>query len=89
MMVTTTDPVEVKVHDRVEVPVPPVTVVGDSVHAELSLVRATSLVNPFREATAIVEVPAFPTTTLTLDGLAVIVKSGWAVGLTSTFTVTL
>jgi hypothetical protein len=74
--VTVTLPAAVNVHDRVEVPEPPVTVVGVRVQAELSLVKATSLVNPFTGEIVIVEVPAELTTTVTVVGLAEIVKSG-------------
>ncbi len=72
-------PTVIKVHDRVEVPEPPVTVAGDRVQAELSLTRATSPVNPFNGEMVIVEVPAEPTATVTEAGLAETVKSGRAV----------
>ncbi len=83
-MVTVTEPVAANVHDSVEVPEPPVTVDGDKVQAELSLVRATSPVNPFNGEMVIVEVPAEPTTTDKVAGLAAIVKSGRAVTVKST-----
>src|SRR5438093_13760860 len=67
-----------------EVPEPPVTVVGVRVHATLSAANATLLANPFKEATVIVEVPADPTDTVTVIGLAEIVKSGRAVMVKST-----
>ena len=70
--------------DRVELPDPPVTVVGVRVHALLSEISATSLVNPFRGDTAIVEVPADPTTTVTLEGVAVIEKSAARVAVYAT-----
>jgi hypothetical protein len=74
--VTVTVPAVVKVQDRVEVPEPPVTVVGVSVQAELSEARATLPVNPFTGEIVMVEVPAELTTTVTVAGLAAIVKSG-------------
>ena len=78
---TATVPVDVNVQDRVEVPEPPVTTVGDRVHAELSVVRVTGPVKPLTGEMLIVEVPAELTATVTLDGLAVIVKSGTPVTL--------
>lgn len=77
--VTVTVPGTLKVHERVEVPEPPVTVAEDSVQAELSLVRATFPLNPFNGEMEIVEVPGDPTVTVTEAGLAEIVKSGAAV----------
>ena len=74
--VTVTDPATVNVQERVEVPEPPATVAGVTLHAALSLVRATPPVNPFRGDMVIVDVPATPTATVTLVGLAAIVKSG-------------
>jgi len=74
--VTVTDPATVNVQERVEVPEPPVTVAGVTLQAALSLVRATPPVNPFRGDMVIVDVPATPTATVTLVGLAAIVKSG-------------
>jgi len=82
--VTVTPPVAAKVQDRVELPVPPVTVVGVRVHALLSEVSATLLVNPFRGDTAIVDVPAVPTTTVTLEGAAAIEKSAARVAVNAT-----
>jgi len=76
--VTVTVPVDVKVQDSVEEPEPPVTTVGDSVHAELSAVRTTEPVKPFTGKMLIVEVPGELTTTVTIVGLAEIVKSGGA-----------
>jgi hypothetical protein len=73
--VTVTLPVAVKVQDSVELPDPPVTEVGARVHALLSETTATSLVKPLRGETSIVDVPAAPTTTVTLLGVAVIEKS--------------
>jgi len=74
--VTVTDPATVNVQERVEVPEPPVTVAGVTLQAALSLVRGTPPVNPFRGDMVIVDVPATPTATVTLVGLAAIVKSG-------------
>jgi hypothetical protein len=64
----------VNVHDRVELP-EPVTLVGDRVHDVLLVVRLTTPAKPFWPVTVMVDVPAAFTFTLTLDGLAVIVKS--------------
>ena len=74
--VTVTLPVTEKVHDRTDVPEPPVTVAGVRVQAELSDVKATSAVNPLSGETMMVESPAEPTATVTLVGAAVKVKSG-------------
>ena len=71
-----TVPAAVNVQESVEVPEPPVTLVGVKVHAELSEARATVPVKPFTDATVIVEVPAVFTATVTLVGLAVTPKSG-------------
>jgi hypothetical protein len=68
-------PVEVNVHDNVEVP-EPVTLVGDMVHDEVVFVdRLTGPRNPFTGLIVTVEVPGLLTSTLTLVGLAVIAKS--------------
>ena len=64
------------VQDSVDVPDPPVTLVGVNVHAELSEVRATEPVNPFTGETVIVDVPAVLTATVTVVGLAAMLKSG-------------
>lgn len=73
---TVTDPGAVKVQDRVDVPEPPVTLVGVSVQAVLLDARATALVNAFRGETVMVEVPAELTATVTAVGLADTAKSG-------------
>ena len=73
---TVTEPAELKVQERVEVPEPPVTVAGVRVQAELSDVSVTSPVNPFTGEMAMVEVPAEPTVAVTAVGLAEMVKSG-------------
>jgi len=74
--VTVTEPVEAKVQESVEVSEPPVTDEGVRLHAELSLVRATSPVNPLTGEMVMVDVPARPTVTVTVVGLAAMVKSG-------------
>jgi hypothetical protein len=74
--VTVTVPAVVNVQESVDVPEPPVTLVGVNVQAELSEVRATVPVKPFNGATVIVDVPAVFTATVTLVGAAVRVKSG-------------
>src|SRR5213592_1990674 len=58
-----------------EVPEPPVTVVGVSVQATLSAVSPTSLANPLRGSMVMVEVPGDPTDAVTAVGLAEMVKS--------------
>jgi hypothetical protein len=68
-------PVELNVHDRVEVP-DAVTLLGVRVQEEVVLVaRLTTPANPFTELIVIVEVLTEFTLTLTLVGLAAIVKS--------------
>src|SRR5207245_10667941 len=76
--VTVTVPAAVKVHERIDAPEPLVIVAAERMHAVLSLVRATSPVNPFNGEMVIVDVPADPTVTVTEAGLADIVKSGAA-----------
>ena len=61
-------------HDKVALP-DPVTLVGDTVHEVLLVVRLTTPAKPFTAATDIEEVPALPAFTVTDDGVAVIVKS--------------
>jgi hypothetical protein len=73
--VTVTLPVDVNVHDSVDVPEPPITLGGVRVQAVLSLVRSTVPVKPLTGAIVIVEVPGELTTTGTVVGLAVMVKS--------------
>jgi hypothetical protein len=75
-------PVDVKVHESVEVP-EPVTLVGERVHEVLLVVRLTIPANPLTAAMVIVEVPAALTFTLTLVGPAVMVKS-WTTNVTVT-----
>jgi len=71
------------VQDNVELP-EVVTLVGVSVQAVLLLARLTVPVNPLSGVIVIVEVPADPALTVTLVGLAVIVKSTAAVYVTVT-----
>ena len=73
--VTVTGPAFVKVHDRAEVPEPPVTEAGERLQLALSLDKATFPVNPFNGVMVMVEVPAAPTVTVTLVGLAAMSKS--------------
>jgi len=76
-------PVVVKVHDNVELP-EPVTLVGETLHEAVVLVtRLTTPTKPFRPVTVIVEVPAALTLTLTVVGLAAMVKS-WTTYVTVT-----
>ena len=74
--VTVTLPVAAKVHNKVDVPEPPVTVVGVRVQSELSDVSATSPVNPLRLVTWTVELPEVLTVVGIVVGLAVMEKSG-------------
>ena len=67
-------PVVVKVQDSVELP-EPVTLVGDTEHEVLLVAKLTTPAKPFRPVTVMLEVPAALTFTLTLNGLAAIVKS--------------
>jgi hypothetical protein len=73
--VTVTVAATVNVHDSVELPNPPVTVDGVRVHAVLSPVSATLPAKPFFGETVILDVPAELTSTVTVDGAAVRVKS--------------
>ena len=68
------------VHDNVALP-EPVTLVGATEHEVLLVVRLTMPANPWRPVTVIVEVPGEPAFTVTLVGLADIVKS-WTVKVT-------
>lgn len=72
-------------HDNVDVPLPPVTVPGVSVHVrfvEFELVeRVTVPANALTGATVTVEVPAKPAISVTVVGLAVTAKS-WTVNAT-------
>ena len=64
----------VNVHDRVALP-DPVTLVGATEHEVLLVVRLMTPANPLIPVTVIVEVPAVPALTVTLAGLAAMVKS--------------
>ena len=68
--------------DSVELP-EPVTLVGETVHDVLLVVRLTTPANPLTAETVIADVPAALTFTLTLVGLTVIVKS-WTRNVTVT-----
>ena len=61
-------------HDNVALP-EPVTLVGDTEHDVLLVVRLTTPAKPLTAVTVIDEVPAAPAFTVTVVGLAVIVKS--------------
>ena len=73
----------VNVQERVELP-EPVTLVGVSVQAVLLLARLTVPANPLSPVMVMVDVPAAPTLTGTVVGLAVIVKSAAALKVTVT-----
>ncbi len=70
-------------HESVEDPEPPVILIDESVQDRLVEFVVTASVTvpekPFRDATVIVEVPAVPTVTVTVVGLAVMPKSAAAV----------
>jgi len=78
----------VPVHDRVEVPEPPVMLVGLRVQVrpagDTVEVRATVPVKPLIGATVMVDVAVAPERIVTLVGLAVIEKSCAAVTVTVT-----
>ncbi len=61
-------------HDSVALP-EPVTLVGETVHEVLLVARLTTPEKPFTAVTVIDDVPALPAITVTLVGLAAIVKS--------------
>ena len=67
-------PVVVNVHDRVELP-DPVTLVGETLHDVLLVARLTTPAKPLTADTVMLDVPAAFTLTVTLVGLAAIVKS--------------
>ncbi len=85
--VTVTVPVLPNVQDRVELPEPPVTLAGVSMHELLSEASATLPVKPLAGEIVIVDVPAVPTVTLTAVGFAPMVKSGAAPTVKSTVAV--
>src|SRR2546426_10967990 len=74
----------IPLHDRVVVPeVPRLIEVAENEQlnpddGDVEFVRATMPVKPFTDVTLIVELPATPAKTVTLDGLAATVKS-WTV----------
>ena len=71
-----------KVHDNVALP-DPVTLVGATEHEVLLVVRLTTPPNPFSPVIVIAEVPALPALTVTVVGLAAMVKS-WTANVTIT-----
>ena len=75
-------PTTVNVHDSVELP-DPVTLVGETVHDVLLVVKLTTPAKPFRPVTVIVEVAAVFGVKVTEVGLALIVKS-WTMKVTVT-----
>ena len=84
MPVTPTCTVEAaaNVQDRVALP-EPVTLVGETVHDVLLVVKLTTPPNPLIPVTVIADVPAALALTVTEVGLAVIVKS-WTTNVTVT-----
>jgi hypothetical protein len=62
------------VQDRVETP-EPVTLLGDTLHEVLLVLRLTTPEKPFTAVIAMLAVPAVPTFTLTFVGLPVTAKS--------------
>ena len=70
------------VHESVALP-EPVTLVGETLHDVLFVVRLTTPAKPLRPVMVIVDVPALPGVTLTVVGLAAIVKS-WTTKVTVT-----
>jgi len=62
------------VHERVALP-EPVTLVGATEHDVLLVVRLTMPANPLTLVTVIADVPALPALTVTVVGLAEMVKS--------------
>jgi hypothetical protein len=94
--VTVNEPVAEPVHDKVETPEVVVlvreTLVGESVQlrpvdGDTVADRVTVPVKLFTPATVIVDVPGAPTTTETVVGLALMVKSGAAVTANATVAV--
>ena len=67
-------PAEGKVHEKVELPVP-VKLIGESVQEVLLVAKLTMPAKPLSPVIAIVEVPAVPAFTVTIVGLAAMVKS--------------
>jgi hypothetical protein len=73
-------PVVLKVQERLALP-EPVTLVGDTVHEVLLVVRLTTPAKPLIGVIVMAEVPGAFTLTLTLVGLALMVKS-WTTNVT-------
>jgi hypothetical protein len=72
--VTWTVEAEAKAHERIPLPVP-VTLVGETAHEVLFVVKPTIPAKPLTEATVILEVPAVPAFRVTDVGAAATVKS--------------
>lgn len=74
---------ELPLHERVELPDPPVMLVEEREHNRLVelLITVSETVpeNPLTGLIVIAEVPAFPRETVSAEGLAAIVKSAAAV----------
>jgi hypothetical protein len=77
---TVSVPTDAKLQERLAAP-DPVTLDGVMVQEVLFDDKLTAAANPFRPLTAMVDVPAEPTLTVTVAGLADIEKS-WAVNVT-------
>ena len=75
-------PAVAKVHESVELP-EPVTLVGETEHDVLLVVRLTTPANPLRPVIVMVDVAAVPGMYVTVVGLATIVKS-WTTYVTVT-----
>ncbi len=82
MTPTCTVEADANVQDRVALP-EPVTLAGATEHEVLLVVRATTPAKPFSPVTVMLEVPAEPALTVTVNGLADIVKS-WTTNVTVT-----
>ena len=67
-------PPAANVHESVELP-DPVTLVGETEHDVLLVVKLTTPAKPLRPVTVMVEVAAVPGLYVTVVGLALIVKS--------------
>lgn len=66
--------VDENVQDRLELPEPDM-VLGATLHEVLLVLRLTTPEKPFRAVTVMLDMPVEPTFTLTLVGLATMVKS--------------
>jgi hypothetical protein len=67
-------PADVKVHESVALP-EPVTLVGLTAHAVLSVAKPTMPVKPFSGVTVTVDAPPLPAFTVTVVGMTLIEKS--------------